>query len=140
MTMLIQAPADQLASQTIQQGSYVDMIFTPRDGATYRVVPWVVWRSEGLSRFFAIARLGAPLTGAFVPLIPGWAFVDYVDLYGLSQDMDLELLWAGWRALLYIAGWDDQTPPSDLPAWRSDWYVELSTVRQGSCAIIASDN
>jgi hypothetical protein len=96
----------------------------------YRVVTWIVQRSDGPSRFLAIARLGTPFTGAFIPLTPAWTFVDYVELFGASQDMDLELLWASWRVLLYLAGRDDQTPPSDLPAWRSDWHVELSKVAQ----------
>jgi hypothetical protein len=66
-----------------------------------------VRRPAAPSRFFAIARLGTPLTGAFIPLVCEWVFVDYVELFDVSQDIDLELLWAGSRALLYLAGRDD---------------------------------
>ena len=100
-------------------------MFTPCEGVTYRVVTWVVRRWDGPAQFFAIARLGAPLIGAFVPLASNWAFVDYVELFGVSQDMDLELLWAGWRVLLYLQGRDDQGPAGNFPAWCSDWYTEL---------------
>lgn len=140
MTALVQAPAGQPRARTIQDGSYVDTTFTPRDGTSYRVVTWVVRRSEGPARFFAIARSGAPLTGAFVPLTHDLAFVDYVELFGASQDMDLELLWASWRALLYLAGRDDQAPPGDLPAWRLDWYLELSVIPQASYLIVTAQD
>ncbi len=140
MTALVQVPAEKPRARTIQDGSYVDTTFTPRDGATYRVVAWVVRRSDGPARFFAIARVGAPLTGAFVPLTHELAFVDYVELFGVSQDMDLELLWASWRALLYLAGRDDQPPPGDLPAWRPDWYLELSAIPQASYLIVTAQD
>ena len=137
MTALVQLPAVRPGARAIQDGSYVDTAFTPRDGATYRLVTWVVRRPEGPARFFAIARPGAPHTGAFVPLSHDLALVDYVELFGASQDMDLELLWAGWRTLLYLAGRDDQEQPADLPAWRPDWYLELSAIPQASYLIVS---
>jgi hypothetical protein len=140
MTVLVQVPADQPESRGIQDGSYVDTTFTPRDGASYRLVTWVVRRSEGPARFFAIARPGAPLIGAFLPLTHKLAFVDYVELLGVSQDMDLELLWASWRALLYLAGRDDNAPPGYLPAWRPDWYVGLSVIPQASYLIVTAQD
>jgi hypothetical protein len=138
MTAFVQLPPDRSGSQTIQDVCYVDTTFTPHDGITYRVITWFVWRANGPSRFFAIARLGMPLTGAFVPLTDKLAFVDYVELFGASQDMDLELLWAGWRVLLYLAGRDDQAPPGDLPGWRPDWYLELNVIPQASYLIVTA--
>lgn len=140
MSALMHVPADQPGSRTIQDGSYGDTTFSPCDGASYRVVTWVVRRSEGPARFFAIARVGAPLIGAFVPLSHDLALVDYVELFGASQDMDLELLWASWRALLYLAGRDDQEQPGDLPAWRPDWYRELSAIPQASYLIVTAQD
>jgi hypothetical protein len=140
MTVLVQVMADQLGSPIIQDGSSVNTTFTPCDGVTYQLVTWVVRRSEDLARFFAIARAGAPLTGAFVPLAHELAFVDYVELFGVSQDVDLELLWAGWRALLYLTGRDDQMPPVDLPVWRPDWYRELSAIPQASYLIVTAQD
>jgi hypothetical protein len=104
MIAIVQMPPDHSGSYTIQDACYVDTTFTPHDRTTYRVITWVVWRSDGPSRFFAIARLGTPITGAFVPLTPDCVLIDYVELFAVSQDMGLELLWAGWRALLYITG------------------------------------
>jgi hypothetical protein len=125
MTTLVRVSTGQPEPQIIQNRSHIDMTFRPYDGAAYRIITWVGWQSEAPSRFFAIARVGAPLTGAFVPLICEWAFIDYVELFGVSQDMDLDLLWAGWRVLLYLGGRDDQAPPSDLPIWRPGWQAEL---------------
>ena len=136
MTTLVQMSTDLSGSRPIQHGDYVDTTFTPHDGATYRLVTWIVQRSQGAWRFFAIARQEAPLTGAFIPLTRDLSFVDYVELYGASRDMDLELLWAGWRSLLYLTGRDDQAPPDDLPAWRQDWHAELSVLPRASELIV----
>jgi hypothetical protein len=88
---------------------------------------WVVRQSDVPSRF-AITRLGTPLMGAFVPLAHDYAVLDNAKSFGISQDMDLELLWAGWRALLWVTGRDDEVSPSDVLAWCRDWYVELSMI------------
>ncbi len=131
---------DRSDTCTIQAGNYVDTLWSPYAGATYRLVTWVVRRDGEPSRFFAIARGSAPLTGGFVPLTQELTFHDYVEQFGVSQDLDLELLWASWRALLYLCGCEDQVPPADLPCWRTDWYAELSAAPQATYLVVTSQD
>jgi hypothetical protein len=139
MTALAHTPsAERFGARTIQEGSYVNTTWSPYDGTIYWVVTWVVRQQSGPARFFAIARYGAPLTGDFVPLTQELTFHDYVEQFGVSQDLDLELLWAGWRALLYLCGREDQAPPADLPRWRADWYAELSLLPQATYLVVTS--
>ena len=87
---------------------------------TYRVIMWVVWRFEGLVRFFAIARVDAPLTGAFVPLVCEWPLIDYVELFDVSQDMNLKLLGpADARCFTSPAGTTRRRPATFPPGART---------------------
>jgi hypothetical protein len=124
------AGADPFSAWVIQDVHYVDTTFRPGDGATYRVVTWVARIAATPTRFFAIARSDAPLLGDFFPCSQDLPFVVFVERLGMSGDCDLALLWAGWRALLYLCGREDQVPSPalGLPAWRPDWYADLTSV------------
>ena len=101
------------------------VIMTPGDGARYQIVSSLV-RSEPITRFFAIARGDDAVMGDMFVLEPEIPFVTYIDR--MAEWHDLELLWAGWRAFLFLCGRPNHEAPWDLPRWRSDWYAPLTTV------------
>ena len=112
------------------------LVFYPGDGASYQIASSLI-RAEPATRFFAIAREGEALIGDIFTLEPEVPFVAYIER--MAEFHDLELLWAGWRAFLYLCGRPDQEPPLDLPRWRGDWCAALAALPIATYSVSGAD-
>ena len=110
--------------------------FCPGDGQSYRIASSLI-RVDPSTRFFAIAREGEALIGDIFTLEPEVPFVAYIER--MAEFHDLELLWAGWRAFLYLCGRPDQEPPLDLPRWRGDWCAALAALPIATYSVSGAD-